>query len=592
VHPRMLEVFSGTIIDNYSRRRNSHIWVESFGAGRMTIWESFSRNPSAIPPLFISVNLYVLLSAYTTDRSINIRMLDTSWINSNLFRRWKRGCDSRQKRDCKMGPATGRLAPARPAWLIDTWRLCLVPGAVNAPYVALSYVWGKHRFFKTLKNNIAQLQNDQAFSDCYNRLGVPRTIADAISVVGLLAERYLWVDALCIVQDDESTRHDQLNNMASIFASATVTIIAQQGSDANYGLRGLRGISQTRNLPQETFTLAKGYQVAQRRSGSDVPCVWSHRGWTYQEEIFSKRTLVFAADMVEWRCGCCSCFEGLQQSKSYRNQSGLNSLSSLFSSPVPDLVGYGRLVLDYNARELTHPEDVLAAFAGITTALSQTFYGGFICGLPSLFFDIALCWEPYSTCQRRVPSCASNATLAGLPSWSWAGWKGHIITSLWAGCDYIKSSRPARPCIYSVRIILSVQWYCRPWGAKESRLIQGPKEMQALRALAQEDQKNLPRGWMRFEYNSKYDTRLGFKPSWESQTPPCYYYKHESIPTTEFWYPIPLCEGSQPPPPRHPERLINCHTQKTWLYVTNCVISRYRPAYSLCDAEGAGSGYS
>lgn len=179
--------------------------------------------------------------------------------------------------------------------------------------------------------------------------------------------------------------------MASIFASASVTIIAQQGPDANYGLRGLRGISKPRNLPQESFRLAKGYQVAGYRTGPVVPSIWSRRGWTYQEELFSKRTLVFAADMVEWRSACCSCFEALQHSKSYRNESGLNRLSGLFSSPVPDLVGYAGLVMEYNRRELTHPEDALAAFAGITTALSQMFYGGFICGLPSLFFDVAFC---------------------------------------------------------------------------------------------------------------------------------------------------------------------------------------------------------
>jgi hypothetical protein len=287
-----------------------------------------------------------------------------------------------------MGLAAGRLAPARPAWLLDTWRLCLVSGTVETPYVALSYVWGKKLFFKTLKSNLAQLQKDNAFSDCHTKLGVPRTIADAISVVGLLEERYLWVDALCIVQDDESTRHDQLNNMASIFATASVTIIAMQGSDANYGLRGLRGISQPRKVIQRPFRLAKGHQVIECRRGSDQNSVWSERGWTFQEEIFSKRTLVFAGDMVEWGCACCSCFEGFQQSKAHRNQSGLNEHSSLFSSPVPDLAEFGGLVQNYNERNFTYPEDVLAAFAGITTALSHTFHGGFICGLPSLFLTL------------------------------------------------------------------------------------------------------------------------------------------------------------------------------------------------------------
>jgi hypothetical protein len=305
---------------------------------------------------------------------------------------------------------------------------------------------------------------------------------------------------------------------------------------------------------------------------------------------------VFAADMVEWRCACCSCFEGLQQSKSHRNQSGLNNNSNLFSSAVPDLAGYGLLVRNYNARELTHPEDVLAAFAGITTALGQTFYGGFICGLPSLFFDIALCWEPFVSCQRRIPSCSSSATMAGLPSWSWAGWEGIIETEIWeAGCDHIKSSRGV---MGTLRIVSTVQWYCRPWGTKESRLIQGPEEIRAWKALVTTDRHNLPAGWTRLEYTPDPDEEE-YEQSVHSldraaSTAPHYYYKHKSAPTTEFWYPIPLCEGLQAPPPRHSETLINCRTQRTWLYVANRVADTYFPTYrstySLYDAEGAWVG--
>jgi hypothetical protein len=590
VHPQMFEFYSRTRIGSAEKRRITEFCANVFD-GKVYIYGKAPVTNSNIPQrLYISLDLCLLLSAYTANRSFNGKMLDPRWIDSNQFRRWKRECDSQEKKDCQMGLATGRLAPARPAWLVDTWRLCLVQGVVNTPYVALSYVWGKHRFFKTLKNNLAQLQKDRAFSDCQAKLGVPRTIADAISVVGLLEERYLWVDALCIVQDDESTRHDQLNNMASIFAAATVTIVAEQGPDADYGLRGLRGISHPRSLKQDVFRLAKGYEVTEIRSREFPPSIWSRRGWTLQEELFSKRTLVFTDDMVQWRCACCSCFEGLQQSKPYRNQSGLNRLTSLFLSPVPDLGGYEELVQNYNIRQLTHPEDVLAAFSGITTALSQTFHGGFICGLPSLFFDIALCWEPLGLCKRRIPSCSSSATMAGLPSWSWAGWEGAISWNSKAGMDYLKS-----PGFHasSLRIVSSVQWYCKAWGTKESRPIRGPKQMETSRALTAEDRDHLPAGWTRFEYKSDSDFSLWpfYWDRCDISTPPRYYYKHESDSNAEFWYPIPPCDGLEAPLPRHPETLINCHTQRTWLYVANRVDDTYHSTYSLCDAEGVWVGH-
>ena len=200
VHPQMFEFYSRTRIDK--KRRITEFCAETLD-GKVCIYGKAPVTNSNIPQLlYISLDLCLLLSAYTANRSFNGKMLDLRWIDSNQFRRWKRECDSREKKDCQMGLATGRLAPARPAWLVDTWRLCLVPGVVNSPYVALSYVWGKHPFFKTLKKNFAQLQNDQAFSDCHNKLGVPRTFEDAISVISFLEERYLWVDALYIVQDD------------------------------------------------------------------------------------------------------------------------------------------------------------------------------------------------------------------------------------------------------------------------------------------------------------------------------------------------------------------------------------------------------
>jgi Heterokaryon incompatibility protein (HET) len=70
-----------------------------------------------------------------------------------------------------------------------------------------------------------------------------------MDVVGLLGERYLWVDCLCIVQDDQESLYNQVNNMASIFGDACVTIIAAQGTSAHCGLRGLPNISAGRDLP-------------------------------------------------------------------------------------------------------------------------------------------------------------------------------------------------------------------------------------------------------------------------------------------------------------------------------------------------------
>jgi Heterokaryon incompatibility protein (HET) len=511
-------------------------------------------------------SLYLVSDTNPRDPACRGKIVNPHWIEKNIIRQWKRGCDGRNNKDCQICPAACRLISARPNWLIDTYRLCLTPGAVNAPYVALSYVWGKEPFFKTTRKDLPQLQLDQAFFDSRNRLGIPRVIEDAIKVLGLLEERYLWVDAICIVQDDDEARYDQIQNMASIFANATVTIMAMQGPDANYGLRGLRDISEPRNVVQDVFTLEKGSSIINAQQQNEDPpdqSPWSQRGWTFQEQIFSRRQLVFSADRVQWKCACGSFLEDLWPPPASEVVSQcIQSKDRVFSTSFPNFPGYARLVCQYNDRQFTFPEDALAAFSGITSALSHSFYGGFICGLPALFLDVALVWQPADTCERRIPSKSSNPTKMGLPSWSWVGWKGKIDKWSW-NChyEYIKSKRLDKPeRLSSPRTVPLVQWYSRPWNSTDLAAIQEPLELQELKKRGLEGVGSLPPGWRRFDHHG-----VAYGPEMPQTR---YFYKHDCDPTTEFWYPIPLCEGPHSlPRPRGADTLLCCRTQRTWAFL-------------------------
>jgi hypothetical protein len=125
-------------------------------------------------------------------------------------------------------------------------------------YVALSYVWSQTRNIRAMKNNKEQLQFPGALDS--GQFDIPRTIQDAMTVVAILQERYPWVDALCIIQDEHSTKQEQLNNMASIYAEAAVTIIAKDGPDSSHGLRDTPE-SVARNLHQDIFKLANGREA-------------------------------------------------------------------------------------------------------------------------------------------------------------------------------------------------------------------------------------------------------------------------------------------------------------------------------------------
>ena len=77
---------------------------------------------------------------------------------------------------------------------------------------------------------------------------IPKTIRDTISLVDQLGIPYLWVDSLCIVQDESESKHAQIQAMAGIYANAYVTVIAGNGWDANHGLRGIQGVTEPRQL--------------------------------------------------------------------------------------------------------------------------------------------------------------------------------------------------------------------------------------------------------------------------------------------------------------------------------------------------------
>jgi hypothetical protein len=99
--------------------------------------------------------------------------------------------------------------------------------------------------------------------------------------MGLIAQlsiKYLWVDALCVVQDDAESKHDQIQGMAGIYANGYVTIIAGNGWDAGHGLRGIPGVTEPRQL--SSFSKVDIEEISQPFSS-----IWYSRGWTFQEMV-------------------------------------------------------------------------------------------------------------------------------------------------------------------------------------------------------------------------------------------------------------------------------------------------------------------
>lgn len=131
---------------------------------------------------------------------------------------------------------------------------------------------------------------------------IPQVIKDAMQFVRNIGERFLWVDSLCIMQDDESIKHHLISNMGSIYNSAVATIIASSGENAAHGLPGVR--ENTRVLEKSVEILGTGLHVTIRRDLDTIVdnSTYNARGWTFQERLLSRHCFYFTETQIFFEC--------------------------------------------------------------------------------------------------------------------------------------------------------------------------------------------------------------------------------------------------------------------------------------------------
>lgn len=95
----------------------------------------------------------------------------------------------------------------------------------HAPYIALSYVWGDDLpSFSLQSSNLGQCKKDIDIST------LPRPISDAIRFTRNMGVRYLWVDALCIVQDNPIEVSEELDRFVEYYSNSSMVICELQPS--------------------------------------------------------------------------------------------------------------------------------------------------------------------------------------------------------------------------------------------------------------------------------------------------------------------------------------------------------------------------
>lgn len=504
------------------------------------------------------------------------KILDTCWVDVQALRTKMQDCFSRHDEKCSWPTHLQNVLGARPCWLIDVNDYRITRASPDMPYVTLSYVWGGIDSLNLLTSNVSVLQEKGALKREWSP-PVPKTIRDSIELVRLLGLRYLWVDCLCIEQDNAANKNAEIDGMGSLYANALLAIVAAQGDDGDFGLRGISQTSGPRALDERKVHNVGKLRLLEVSKGLYRDSKWRTRGWTFQESIFSTRKIIFDADMVHWQCSHTWLEDHIEPADDYIKMRHIFNPRRfrqwLQEDFWPDIAIYTSFLHAYNKRELSFGEDAFRAFAGIANMAANKYEYGMVCAVPELYFDDCLLWRQVCKADRRMPSKSSNKHL--LPSWSWMSWKVSDVEVLFPNDASAEDSE------YGVRLIPRVDWYCGATRTGSRRRVEGSKVLYQHILDAHDISKPLPAGWNRIRTRrdtlSSLDTQLShlrnekLSPWWflDATLDPdeITYYVYEGHEDFAFLFPLPIRDPKRPVHVRPPEPFLFCGTELGSLYI-------------------------
>ena len=169
-----------------------------------------------------------------------------------------------------------------------------------APYAALSYCWGGPQPITTTSASYPR------HSLIINKESLPPSVRDAVLLTEKIGIKYLWIDAFCIIQDDETDKNWEIVQMPLIYSQATVTIVASRPRGITEGF--LHGPKKGEETPDHIFKLP--FRCSDNSLGAVVllPIIQPPtepldlRAWALQERFLSPRIVEYGSLQTRWIC--------------------------------------------------------------------------------------------------------------------------------------------------------------------------------------------------------------------------------------------------------------------------------------------------
>ncbi|KAJ5035120.1 uncharacterized protein L3040_008380 [Drepanopeziza brunnea f. sp. 'multigermtubi'] len=355
-------------------------------------------------------------------------------------------------------------------------------------YATLSYCWGPPGLnATTTPDNLEARQRGIPLED------LPKTVRDAVQVCRELSIRFLWVDALCIIQGDGDDWDRESAFMGQIYRRSLCTIAACLGDDCTVGLFGRR---EAARLPAcqvkcadkgnagRFFKLAP--QIDHWYTSVELSTL-STRGWVMQERLLAVRTIFFTEEGVFWQCSEGSSSEFMDNVETNwadrftpqpakprfvdlvrdwradAQEFDFKPTGKITTDTIPffawkhtrsrkvEARPWHNLVYEFTRRNLSQPRDRLSAVQGIANEFAASTNDVYVDNAGVWKSDIlgGIAW--YRHWEQ------ASAPLAIAPSWSWASTTGAIVSMYnrtqhvvniaavnWAKTSPLKTSRHQR----------------------------------------------------------------------------------------------------------------------------------------------------
>ncbi|KAK6379921.1 hypothetical protein LTS17_005995 [Exophiala oligosperma] len=301
----------------------------------------------------------------------------------------------------------------------------------STKYAALSHSWGlKQQRIKPIPKTTTKTQKTRLRGIPFGEL--TKTFQDAVTAARHLGLRYIWIDALCILQDDDDDFAEQASQMAKIYGQAHLVISALRAATGDVG------IFHRRHKPKKiTHSSRRGpsltayvrpvlthddFITGEPRNFKSSPLF--ARAWCFQERLLARRVVHFSEHEIVWECNealdCeCRAIRPDALAETNGNFKRRQAVTLRNKKQEPRLKAWYDVIRAYSARTLTVESDRLPALSGFAQLVNSPELGKYHAGLWEGQMPAALLWRPLRALPEAPDGRVERPADYRAPTWAW-----------------------------------------------------------------------------------------------------------------------------------------------------------------------------